>query len=89
MILPSPYASSFGGFVNLTTSAWFAIGSVLGDTVDWLMKRRGAAPAAELPADMSFVSLVGGGLIAGDALAALGHGLVRIDRRTGGHSASA
>ena len=75
VILPSPYASSFGGFVNLTTSAWFAIGSALGDTVDWLMKRRGAAPAAELPADMSFVSLVGGGLIAGDALAALGLGL--------------
>jgi hypothetical protein len=30
----------------------------------------------DLPADMSTVSLIGGGLIAGDALAALGLGLV-------------
>ena len=27
-LLPSPYASSFGGFVNLPTSAWFAAGGV-------------------------------------------------------------
>jgi hypothetical protein len=75
VILPSPYASSFGGFVNLPTSAWFAAGSVIGDGVDWLMKRRGGGRTVELPADMGFVSLVGGGLIAGDALAALGLGL--------------
>ena len=75
VILPSPYASSFGGFVNLPTSAWFACGSVLGQAVDWILKRRGRAQAAILPADMSFVSLIGGGLIAGDALAALGVGI--------------
>lgn len=28
-ILPSPYASSFGGFVELTTAVWFAIGGIL------------------------------------------------------------
>ncbi len=75
VVLPSPYASSFGGFVNLPTSAWFAAGGVLGDAVDWQMNRRGGAQASGLPPDMSFVSLVGGGLIAGDALAALGLGI--------------
>lgn len=75
VLLPSPYASSFGGFVNLPTSAWFAAGGVLGDVIDWLMQRRGGGSNKALPADMSFVSLVGGGLIAGDALAALGIGV--------------
>src|ERR1700681_552337 len=28
VVLPSPYASSFGGFVNLLRSAWFVAGSV-------------------------------------------------------------
>jgi hypothetical protein len=75
VLLPSPYASSFGGFVNLPTSAWFAGGSVFGDGLDCALKRRGAGRAGELPADMSFVSLLGGGLIAGDAIAALGIGM--------------
>ena len=75
VLLPSPYASSFGGFVNLSTSAWFAAGGVLGDLIDWFMQRRGGDARNALPADMSFVSLVGGGLIAGDALAALGIGV--------------
>ena len=34
--------------------------------------------AAALPSDMSTTSLVGGGLIAGDALAALGLGLIAL-----------
>lgn len=75
ILLPSPYASSFGGFVNLQTSAWFAAGSLLAPCVDWLDKRRGTNGGDALPADMSLVSLIGGGLIAGDALAALGVGL--------------
>lgn len=75
VLLPSPYASSFGGFVNLPTSAWFAGGSVFGDALDWLLKRRGAGQQGQLPSDMSFVSLLGGGLIAGDAIAALGIGM--------------
>ena len=39
-------------------------------------RRRGSgSDPDDLPADMSTVSLVGGGLIAGDALAALGLGV--------------
>jgi hypothetical protein len=75
IILPSPYASSFGGFVNLPTSAWFAVGSVISPCVEWLMKWRGNGAADALPADMNVTSLVGGGFIAGDALAALGIGI--------------
>jgi uncharacterized oligopeptide transporter (OPT) family protein len=73
VVLPSPYASSFGGFVNLMTSAWFAAGGALASFVNALPKRKDARDA--LPEDMSTTSLVGGGLIAGDALAALGLGI--------------
>jgi uncharacterized oligopeptide transporter (OPT) family protein len=73
IVLPSPYASSFGGFVNLLTSAWFAAGGVFASFVNSLPKDKKKAPA--LPEDMSTTSLVGGGLIAGDALAALGLGI--------------
>jgi uncharacterized oligopeptide transporter (OPT) family protein len=79
LVIPSPYAMSFGGFVNLHTSLWLGIGGVVGSVTDWTRKRlRRDAPgdAAELPPDMSATSLVGGGLIAGDALAALGLGVV-------------
>lgn len=72
-LLPSPYASSFGGFVNLLTSAWFAAGGVLASALNSMPKHKDK-PAA-LPEDMSTASLVGGGLIAGDALAALGLGI--------------
>lgn len=74
VLLPSPYASSFGGFVNLHTSAWFAAGGVISSAINTF----GPKPKAgeeQLPEDMSSTSLVGGGLIAGDALAALGLGL--------------
>lgn len=78
-IIPSPYASSFGGFVELMTSIWWTAGGVLASVYDWVqarLKRRGTKPAAgELPADMSTMSLVGGGLIAGDSLAALSVGI--------------
>ena len=73
VLLPSPYASSFGGFVNLPTSAWFAAGGAAASAWNSLPKKRDSAN--ELPSDMSTTSLVGGGLIAGDALAALGLGL--------------
>jgi uncharacterized oligopeptide transporter (OPT) family protein len=76
IVLPSPYASSFGGFLNLTTSAWFAAGGIVSSVVnslDSLRTRPGSSD--ELPNDMSATSLVGGGLIAGDALAALGLGV--------------
>ena len=79
-ILSSPYASSFGGFVIFTSVAWFTIGGLFGSL--WTCARSGAEPCANcpsdgagLPDDMSDPSLIGGGLIAGDSLAALGLGL--------------
>ena len=80
VVLPSPYAFSFGGFVNLNTSLWLGAGSVFSSAMETLQKRKTSAPgdAAQLPSDMSATSLFGGGLIAGDALAALGLGLVAL-----------
>jgi len=79
VIIPSPYASSFGGFVELATTIWWAAGGVLASVYDWVqarLKLRAAKPAEdELPSDMSTMSLVGGGLIAGDSLAALSVGI--------------
>jgi uncharacterized oligopeptide transporter (OPT) family protein len=79
IIIPSPYASSFGGFVELLTSIWWAAGGVLASVYDWVqgrLKLRQVKPTeGELPADMSTMSLVGGGLIAGDSLAALSVGI--------------
>ncbi|WP_255440554.1 OPT/YSL family transporter [Caenimonas sedimenti] len=71
VLVPSPYALSFGGFVNLPTSLWFGAGSVVSSL---LAARRDES--RDLPDDMSATSLFGGGLIAGDALAALGLGVV-------------
>lgn len=70
VLLPSPYALSFGGFVNLPTSMWFAAGSVVSTLLEKRLPQR-----EDVPADMSSTSLFGGGLIAGDALAALGLGI--------------
>lgn len=76
VLLPSPYAYSFGTFLGLATSAWFAAGGVISSLAATLAERRGRRPEDEgLPADMSTASLLGGGLIAGDALAALGLGV--------------
>lgn len=70
ILLPSPYAMSLGGFVNLPVALWFGAGGVLAS----LLERR-AGTRSGLPPDMSGTSLAGGGLIAGDALAALAIGL--------------
>lgn len=78
VLLPSPYASSFGGFVEIPTVLWWAGGGVFGTLYTmWAEKRKAAAaPDADaLPSDMSTMSLVGGGLIAGDSLAALSVGV--------------
>ncbi|HEX4233589.1 MAG TPA: OPT/YSL family transporter [Caldimonas sp.] len=81
-VLSSPYAMSFGGFVNLATSLWLGAGSVVASLIDARAarqrKRNAPGDAGELPSDMTATSLVGGGLIAGDALAALGLGLVAL-----------
>ena len=78
-LLPSPYASSFGGFVELLTCLWWAAGGTLGSLYEVAMRRwdarRGKTDEGGVPADMSTTSLVGGGLIAGDSLAALSVGL--------------
>ncbi len=73
-VLPSPYAFSFGGFVNLNTSLWFGGGGMLSSFLNTIAKPK-AGVDGELPPDMSTTSLVGGGLIAGDSLAALGLGI--------------
>lgn len=73
IVLPSPYALSFGGFVNLPTSLWLGAGGVAGSL--WTAR----APARrDVPEDMSSASLFGGGLIAGDALAAVGIGVASL-----------
>ena len=77
VLLPSPYAYSFGTFFGVATSVWLAAGGVISSAAEWINERRGRRPEDEgLPSDMSAVSLIGGGLIAGDALAALGLGVV-------------
>jgi uncharacterized oligopeptide transporter (OPT) family protein len=75
VVLPSPYASSFGGFVNLHTSLWLGAGGIVSSALNTLHQRRTAGRQDVLPSDMSTASLVGGGLIAGDSLAALGLGI--------------
>jgi uncharacterized oligopeptide transporter (OPT) family protein len=81
-VLSSPYALSFGGFVNLATSLWMGAGGVVASLLDARAARRKirAVPGddVELPPDMTSTSLFGGGLIAGDALAALGLGLLAL-----------
>jgi hypothetical protein len=78
IVLPSPYAYAFGFFLNLSGSAWFAAGGTFSSLYNTWNEKRGprAGKAAALPSDMSPTSLIGGGLIAGDALAALGLGLI-------------
>ena len=78
-LLSSPYASSFGGFAELPTVVWWAVGGVAGTLFEvWQEKQKHhevKLAEGEIPADMSTTSLVGGGLIAGDSLAALTVGL--------------
>ncbi len=76
VLLPSPYASSFGGFVELPTVLWWAGGGIFGSLyTSGTEKRHQAVDANALPSDMGTMSLVGGGLIAGDSLAALSVGV--------------
>jgi uncharacterized oligopeptide transporter (OPT) family protein len=82
VVLPSPYASSFGGFVEMPTVLWWIAGGITGSLYELLQTSRAARRTqtgqSELPADMSTTSLVGGGLIAGDSLAALTVGIVSL-----------
>jgi uncharacterized oligopeptide transporter (OPT) family protein len=81
VIIPSPYASSFGGFVDWYTSLWFGLGGVFSSVWNWVAQRRGGRndagkQDAPQPRDMDSMSLVGGGLIAGEALAFLTLGII-------------
>lgn len=78
ILMPSPYASSFAGFVEFGTSMWFGAGGIFSSAWNTLQKQKELPkvdPSGEhtevLPEDMSTTSLVGGGLIAGDSIAAL------------------
>jgi hypothetical protein len=90
VVLPSPYASSFGGFVEVATSLWFGGGGVLGSLLGTAgASRNKSAPDKDLagealPEDMSTVSLIGGGLIAGDSLAAFGFRIAILLSKLGG-----
>ena len=77
IFVSSPYAWSFGGFVDWTTALWFGLGGVLSSVWNWGMAKRDAGkPKLEgVPEDMSATSLIGGGLIAGEALTFLGLGI--------------
>jgi hypothetical protein len=82
VLLPSPYASSFGGFIELATSIWWGIGGTFASIWNTLAEREAkkkkvaGGQAEDLPDDMSTTSLVGGGLIAGDSIAALALGVI-------------
>ena len=72
VVMPSPYASSFGGFVEIVTVLWWTAGGIGGSLFNGYSERRKTPDdATALPSDMSTMSLAGGGLIAGDSLAAL------------------
>ena len=79
VLVPSPYASSFGGFVELRPVLWWVGGGLLPGLYDSVRSRinnRNGKPAETgVPEDMGTMSLMGGGLIAGDSLAALSVGI--------------
>jgi OPT oligopeptide transporter protein len=72
VLLNSPYASSFGGFVEFETALWWGLGGAITSGYNSLQKPAPVEVDGEpLPEDMSSTSLVGGGLIAGESLFAL------------------
>jgi len=78
ILLPSPYASSFGGFVDWFASFWVGLGGIFSSSWNWAAARlgRNRTRADGVPADISTMSLLGGGLIAGEALAFLTLGII-------------
>jgi uncharacterized oligopeptide transporter (OPT) family protein len=86
-LLPTPYASSFGGFVDFGTSIWFGLGGIISSYAQTLEKSATANAATkaaktdaepEVPEDMSTNSLVGGGIIAGASVSALCYGIYKL-----------
>jgi hypothetical protein len=87
VLIASPYAASFGGFVEFKTSVWWACGGAVTSITNWLIAWRrsarsttaGHAPEGEiLPEDMSPTSLIGGGLIAGGSIYVLYTGVASL-----------
>ena len=82
ILVPSPYAASFGGFVELATSVNFGAGGIVSSVVQTIQERTAKSKPKEakedLPEDMSSTSLLGGGFIAGDSLAALVIGIISL-----------
>ena len=83
LVLASPYASSFGGFVSLPVALWFGAGGIVTSLWNTAAKlgnksvSSGSPGEGEvLPEDMSTTSLAGGGLIAGESLFFLIAGLI-------------
>jgi len=79
IFVASPYASSFGGFVELPTVLWWTAGGLIPPIYEYVKAKLQSANAqannGALPEDMGTMSLVGGGLIAGDSLSALSVGI--------------
>ncbi len=71
IILPTPFASSFGAFFTFPPTAWFGLGGVLGSVWNTAAEKHRASQgdAKRVPEDMTDPSLLGGGLIAGETLA--------------------
>jgi hypothetical protein len=81
VLLPSPYASSFGGIVEMPYIYWWTIGGVGGSLFEVAQKKLSLGKKVaegELPSDMSTTSLSGGGLIAGESLASLAVGIAKL-----------
>jgi len=76
IVLPGPYASSLGGFVEFPTAAWYGVGSIFSSIWQWAAERRKGGKERGQPQDMDTTSLIGGGLIAGEALAFLTLGII-------------
>ena len=76
VILPGPYASSLGGFVEFPTALWYGLGGVFSSLWGWATQRFAKRKDDLQPADMDTMSLVGGGLIAGEAIAFLTLGII-------------
>jgi uncharacterized oligopeptide transporter (OPT) family protein len=84
VLLSSPYALSFGGFVELPVTAWFAAGGCLTSLVNTVAARMPKKQEEDVPEDMSTMSLIGGGLVAGESLYALAIGVWGLLRLLGG-----
>jgi len=75
ILLPGPYASSLGGFVEFPTAFWYGFGGIFSSIWQWVVARSKAKSDGQ-PEDMDTTSLIGGGLIAGEALAFLTLGII-------------